>query len=65
MKFSKKDALSFYVGIITASVIIALIESSVKEQPFEYNYFKIVLYAVLAIIFGFWQGRKKQKKVEQ
>ena len=65
MKFSKKEALNFYVGIIIASLVIELFESSIGEKPFDYNYAKIIIYAIFAIIYGFWKGKKEPKRVEQ
>jgi len=65
MKFSRKEALNFYIGIIIASLVIELFESSIGEKAFDYNYSKIVIYAIFAIMYGFWKGKKEQKEVKQ
>ena len=54
-----KRALIFFVGLLIFGVAMEYFYTMSNDGSFEFPLRKVGFYAVFAIIYGFWKGRKK------
>ena len=65
MKFSIKGAFSFFLGLIVISLVVELVESSIGERAYDYELNKVMRYAIIAVMYGFWKGWRENKKLKE
>lgn len=54
-----KKALTFFVGLLLFGLAMEYFYSLSDGNSFQFPLRKIGIYAVIAVIYGFWKGREK------
>jgi hypothetical protein len=59
MKFDIKATLTFFIMLLLIGLIMEYFYSSSKGIAFNYPLSRIVIYALLSVVYGLWKGRSK------